>query len=47
MKSGARTEVEQGHTAFVQNFDINLGRATFGEILMKKWGTYFRAEFLG
>jgi hypothetical protein len=32
MKSGAVRELEQGHTAFVQNFDINLGRAAFGEI---------------
>jgi hypothetical protein len=30
----------------ILNFDINLGRAAFGEILMLKLGgNYFRAEF--
>jgi hypothetical protein len=38
MRSGARREVEQGLTAFDRNFDINLGRAAFGEIFKLTWG---------
>jgi hypothetical protein len=38
MNSGVRTEVEQGLTAFGQNFDINIERAAFGRILMLTWG---------
>jgi hypothetical protein len=36
IKSGTRREVEleQGLTAFNQNFYINLGRAAFGEMLI-------------
>jgi hypothetical protein len=47
MESGARTEVEQGLTAFVHNlnFVISLGRAALGEILMLIWGDYFWEEF--
>jgi hypothetical protein len=33
MISGTRVEVEQGLTAFVHNFDINLWRAAFGKYL--------------
>jgi hypothetical protein len=47
MRSGARREVEQGlmRSCTILNFDIILGRATLGEILMLIWGAYFRAEF--
>jgi hypothetical protein len=29
----------------ILNFDINLARGAFGEILMLTWGSYFREEF--
>jgi hypothetical protein len=33
-KSEARREIEVGLTAFLHNFDVFLGRAAFGKILM-------------
>jgi hypothetical protein len=46
MRSGARREVEQGEklsgvlllSIGILNFDINIGRAVFGEIYMLSWG---------
>jgi hypothetical protein len=33
------------HLIGTLNFDINLGKATVGEILMLIWRSYSRAEF--
>jgi hypothetical protein len=48
MEIGARREVEQVLTAFVQNFNfgISLGRAAFGKNFGVDMGGYFRSEFL-
>jgi hypothetical protein len=37
MRSGARREVEQGHTDFVLKVEFKLERAASDEILMLTW----------
>jgi hypothetical protein len=47
MKSKERREVDRIllHWYRILNFNINLGRAALGEILMLIWRGYFGAEF--
>jgi hypothetical protein len=47
MRSGARTEVEQGlmRSCAILNFDIILGRAAFGEIWILIWGATLGRNF--
>jgi hypothetical protein len=45
VKQGKKLSRALLHSIGSFNFNINLGRAAFGEILMSTWGTCFRAEF--
>jgi hypothetical protein len=45
MEQGEKLSRVIMHSFRIFNFDINLGRAAFGEVLMLTWGSYFRAEF--